>query len=311
MSEPKLQMYRSDEPTEEIGISSNPIDFGFCKAGETTNLPYDILLWNDKGGVQNSEDATNLQVELLRFSLIEHRTGNGEPSQEFIMSYIPVVDEIAVKVNVDGAEWLEVRDFTGAEPTDKIFTFDYTAGKLVFGDGINGEIPSSDSDIEIIYVPDLNIFGKLIYSDKWIGIKSNGVIQNEISVELEQSTKVDNDTIQLLHYPQVTSVVGVWDNPEKSGINYYTNGSFDANLGTITLGTPFTSDIPYTEYTYQIKDEGEGAYTLLGAGIQKSFSYRLPRNNAKKLQLQIKVPATADPEGGAYIRCELKITYES
>ncbi|GAG24636.1 unnamed protein product, partial [marine sediment metagenome] len=48
-SVPNLEMYRSDNPAVEIGTEGNPIDLGLCNAGETTPLPYDILLYNDKG----------------------------------------------------------------------------------------------------------------------------------------------------------------------------------------------------------------------------------------------------------------------
>ncbi len=51
MPSPNLQMFRSDTPTVEVGTEAYPIDFGICYGGVATNLPYDILLYNDKGGV--------------------------------------------------------------------------------------------------------------------------------------------------------------------------------------------------------------------------------------------------------------------
>ena len=56
MSVPDLKMYRSDTLTE-VGTVGVPVDFGLCNAGQITNLPYDILLYNDKTGALGSDDA--------------------------------------------------------------------------------------------------------------------------------------------------------------------------------------------------------------------------------------------------------------
>ena len=257
MPNPELKMYRSDTPTVEVGTSGNPIDFGFCTAGQTTPLAYDILLWNDKGGSIGSDDAKDLEIELIRFSTSQDWTSDGSVSQSFTVSYIPVVSDIDVIVTVAGTEWTEVSGLGGFGPTDEVYTFNYTTGELSFGDGVNGKIPPNSDTIEITYTPDTNIFGKLIYNNQWVSIKSDGTIQNEIHIGSgtpEESTKIDNNTVQVLHYPELTAVVGVWDNVGKSGTNYYTSGSYDSNTGRITLGTPITTSSTYTEYKYQIKD---------------------------------------------------------
>lgn len=314
MANPELKMYRSDIPTQEVGTLGNPIDFGWCLAGTTTYLAYDILLWNDKGGSLGSEDAKTLEIELLRFSTSQNWASNGNPSQNFTVAYIPTVSDVTVVVTVAGSAWLEMPDFTGSGPTDEHFTFNYTTGVLTFGDGVNGKIPPNGNTIEITYTPDLNTFGKTVYGDQWLSIKSSGVVQNVIHVGSgapEEATKIDNSTIQILHYPEITEVVGVWDNAGKSGTNYYTGGSFDANNGRIYLGTTLTASTAYAEYKYRIKDDNEGAYTVLGDGEVKTLTNRIPRNNAKRLQLKVDVPATADSEGGAFIKVQLRVSYES
>ena len=314
MANPNLKLFKSTIPAEEIGTAGNPIDFGTCPAGQDTALSYDILLWNDKGAALGSDDAKAPEIELVRFSTSENWVSDGSASQTFTMSYIPVLDSIDVAVTVDGDAWTEVSSLAGMGPTDEIFTFNYVTGVLTFGDGVNGKIPPNTETIENTYTPDSNIFGKLIYDEQWISIKSSGVIQNEIHIGSgtpEESTKIDDDTIQVIHYPELSDVVGVWDNPGKSGTNYYTGGSYDSNTGRITLGTSLVADDAYTEYKYRIKDDAESAYTALGNGDKADLGNRIPQNNAKQLQLKVAVPATSSTEGGVNIKIQLRVYYES
>lgn len=308
MAAPNLEMYRSDT-LAEVGTLANPIDFGFCDAGDETSLSYDVLLYNDKGDVLDSDDAKSIEIELLRLYTTNQWTSNGNPSQSYTVSYIPVLSDIEEEVTVDGTEWRRVTTFSGLGPTDEVYKFDYTTGELEFGNGAEGKIPPNGDTIAITYTPDLNTFGKTIYSDQWISVKSSGVMTNEIHITTEESTKIDNNTVEVLHFPIVTTVVGVWDNVSKTGTNYYTGGSFDGSTGRITLGTPLTAATPYTEYKYQIKDDNEATYTPLGAGETHSFDNRIPKNNAKRLQFKADVPSSAGTEGGAYLKAALRIYY--
>ena len=309
---PELKMFRSDIPTVEIGTISNPIDFGFCVAGESTYLPYDILLWNDKEGSLEADDVFSIELELLRFTSTEIFTSDGTASQTFTMIYVPVTNEVIEEVTIDDVEWARVASLAGQASDALVYTFDYTTGVLTFGDGVNGKIPPLSSSIKIVYTPDLNTFGKSIYEYDWVSVRSNGVVANGIPVGTitpEESLKIDNNTVQVIHYPYITGVTGVWDNPSKTGTNYYTGGSYDANTGRIYLGTPLTADTPYIEYGYQIGDDAEGNYTQLGNGVAKSFANRIPRNNAKRLQLKVDVPETSSTESGAYLKISLRVYY--
>jgi hypothetical protein len=311
MADPELKMFRSDSPTTEIGTVGNPIDLGLCAAGAETQLPYDILLWNDKAGSLGSDDVTDIEIELLRLYVSQNWVSNGAVSQTFNTTYTPVTEDVVVEVTVDGTKWREVASFSGLGADDEVFTFNYTTGLLTFGNGTEGKIPANSLTIAITYTPDLNIFGKTIYSDRWLSIKSSGVIANVINISVEASTKIDNSTVQVLHYPKVNNVVGVWDNPAKTGTNYYTSGSFDENLGRLYLGTALgDGDNPYVEYGYVIKDDLETDYHELGPGATALLENRIPKNNAKRLQLKAIVPATAETEGGAYLKVVLRIYYK-
>jgi hypothetical protein len=314
MSVPKIEMYRSDT-LAEVGTLANPIDFGLCTAGEDTDLEYQILLYNDKGDVEDSSDAKSIQIQLLKLYVTQEETSDGTGSQAFTLSYIPVLEDTSfeIEVLVDEVEWRKVASFSGLGSTDTGYTFNYTTGVITFGNGSEGKIPTNLADIKITYVPNLNTYGKDIYDNQWISVKSDGVTANEIHIgdtTPEEATKLTDDTVQVLHYPIVTEIVGVWDNDSKTGTNYYTGGSFDADTGVITLGSSMVATTPYVEYKYQIKDDEESVYTSLGDDVTHEFDNPIPKNNAKRLYLRATVPVDASTESGAYLKCVLRILYK-
>jgi len=311
---PNLIMYRSDT-LAEIGTEGSPIDLGLCNAGETTTLPYDILLYNDKGVVLDSGDARNIQIELIRLYVSEEWVSDGSSEQSYTVSHIPVASDIVEQTTVNDIKWRRVDDFSGLGSEDEVYKFNYTTGVLDFGNGSEGKIPPNGETIEIIYIPNKNIYGKQIYSDKWVSLKSSGVMTSEIHIGLaipEESIKINNDTVQVLHYPKfinTNAIVGIWDNIGKTGTNYFTGGSYDIDSGIIHLGTSMTADIPYAEYKYEIKDDEEASYTLMGGGVKKTCDNLIPQDNAKKLQLKVDVPASAETEGGVYLKMLLRVFY--
>lgn len=312
---PNLIMYRSDTLVE-IGTEGNPIDLGLCNAGETTLLPYDILLYNDKDVVLDSGDAKNIRIELIRLYVSQQWNGTGLPDQTHTVSFIPVASDVVEEVLVDDVEWQRVDSFSGLGVDDEVYKFNYTTGVLLFGNGSEGkEPPVGTNNIKITYTPSQNVYGKQIYSDKWVSIKSSGVNISEVhigSIITEESIKVDDDTIQVLHYPKfidTNAIIGVWDNANKSGTNYFTGGSYDVDSGIIHLGTSMTADIPYTEYKYEIKDDEEAVYILLGDGVKKVCENPIPQDNAKRLQLKVDVPFNSETEGGAFLKVLLRVFY--
>jgi hypothetical protein len=202
-----------------------------------------------------------------------------------------------------------VTSFAGYTSIDTIYTFNETTGILVFGNGVLGKIPPTGNTISINYVPDLNVYGKEVYELLWVKTMSSGVIQNPITIVNELGTKIDDTHIQIIHYPQLISVVGVWDNIAKTGTNYYTGGTFSISSGQITLGSTMPALTPYVEYAYQIQDDAEAGYSSIGKDTRHVLINMIPKNNAKILYLSVTVPSTASTEGGVYIRVRLRIYY--
>ena len=90
-------------------------------------------------------------------------------------------------------------------------------------------------------------------------------------VVLEESTKISEIFVQVAHPTYVDEVIGVYDNPEGTGINYFTGGSIsDPRNGVIHLGTSFTSTTPYVTYNYR-----HGSYPI---NTVRSIYYRVESN---------------------------------
>ncbi len=307
MTSPNLKLYRADTLVE-IGTEGNLIDFGLCNAGETTELPYQLLLYNDYGGSLNSDDALDIESQILQMNVIQSYVSNGNPSQSFTMSVLPLVED-EEEVTVNDIKWTKVASFVGYGSNDEIYTLNYTTGVLTFGNGVTGKIPPNTQIIKCNYVPDTNVYGKEIYDLLQIKIRSSGVVQNSVSVSSELATKQDNTHVIVFHAPTILTVVGVWDNVGKTGTNYYTGGSFNADTGVITLGSSMSASTPYVEYTYGIKDDDETAYTAIGKETTHIFENKIPSNNAKQLYLNVTLLSNASTEGGVYIQIRLRIFY--
>ena len=73
------------------------------------------------------------------------------------------------------------------------------------------------------------------YLNVYIGARRSA--GDPLNTQTLQDTKpVDARTLRLASLP-VLSISGVWANPQGTGQNYYTGGSFNANTGVVTLGT--------------------------------------------------------------------------
>jgi hypothetical protein len=299
-------MFRSDNPTVEVGTLLNPIDFSFCPAGQVTNLVYDVLLYNDQDGSTNSQDAYDILITLQEMNVVESHTSTGLDHQFYTCSFTPIDSML---VMVDGTRWNEVSDLLMYGQYALVYTVDMTTGIVRFGDNIHGMVPPTSSVITLDYTPVLAVFGSTVYQQNWLSLRSSGTINYEKLVSLELPTILSSTSVQVVHKPIITEVVGVWDNPAKTGTNYYSGGSFDDTTGIITLGTALPSGLAYADYRYQIKDDAEGGFVPLGVGLSHLFEYSIPSQNAKILQFKMTVPAIANTNGGANIRVRLKLDY--
>jgi hypothetical protein len=305
-------------PQIEVGILSNPIVFTGVIAGQVTLHPSNpFILWNDKGGIQQSADAKNITFQVLELNITDELVGfgTGNPDQTFTVGFPPVVsadpfNPLAVKVN--GVAWLLVSSFTPFNPTDQVFTFDFTTGIVTFGDGIHGAIPSVGNTIEVSYTPNTVDYGTEISNFNWLGVRSFGVISNSVSIVNERELTTDATHIGVAHR-NLVSVTGVFLNTDSGhfGTNYYTGGSFNSLTGVITLGTPVASaNIPLlVTYTYTIIDDLEADFTQIGENTTHTLQNDIPSNNAKLLYLQMQPPAITSPSGLLNLSFRIRITY--
>ncbi len=74
----------------------------------------------------------------------------GTANQEFYSQYYPVVTD-SQEIFVGGVTWTEVDSFEGCDGNAQVYMFDETIGKITFGDGVNGKIPSQGQKIRMDY----------------------------------------------------------------------------------------------------------------------------------------------------------------
>lgn len=307
MATPNLQMFKDNAPTVEVGTITTPIDFGICYGGHVVDLPYDILLYNDKGNVLGSDDVRNLSIELVTMLATIEYISDGALNKHYTLSLIPLN---TINLLVEGTKWAQVGTLTSYSQDAQVYTCDMLTGEIVFGDNVHGAAPSNLDVITIEINPNLDEYGKTIYAEQWISLASSGIITATKHITLEVATKISNTMITVAHCPRITGITGVWDNSDKTGTNYFIGGTYNADTGSIGLGTPLVAVLPYVEYDYTIKDEAIMEYVPIGAGVPVMFSNPIPNNNAKYLQLRATIPDDADTVGGVSLKIRLKLTYE-
>lgn len=75
---------------------------------------------------------------------------DGAASQTFEALY-PPVDPQSFQLQNGGTAWQRVPDLTAAGPDDRVYTLDAESGRVTFGDGRNGAIPSAGSTVRASY----------------------------------------------------------------------------------------------------------------------------------------------------------------
>jgi len=316
-----LKMYKESDLVNEIGTTINPIIFYAGLAGQTTQHPNNpFLLYNDKDGTNNSTDAKSITVEVLEMSVVDELVGtsDGSINQVFNVAYPPIIqgDPInIVRVRVDADYWSEDTSFLGHSNTDTVFVVDYTLGTITFGNNISGMAPANGKNIYVTYSPNTTRFGKEARDDGWLGIQSADVDSHSRTVLLVPSSVIDSTHIQLFHIPLINSnaIQGVWlqSDPNRLSTNYFTGGSYNDSTGIVILGTslPGSTTIVLVDYKYKIANDGELSFTQLSRYITHTFLNPIPSTNAKKLNLQVAIPANVSPTNGVRVKFRLRITY--
>lgn len=210
-------------------------------------------------------------------------------------------------------EWLEITHTVNQSAT----VVQFVCYVLNADTGVLFDDATDVNEIKITYMPDLLVYGKEVYDSLWLEVKSLGVTANTVTVVDERLTSTDANHVTVIN-TTVTGVTGVWlqSDPSHVGTNYYTGGSFDANTGIVTLGTPLPSATEQllVNYTYLPIDDLESVYTpigldpALGIDTTHTFVNQIPKNNAKLLYFQLNVPATATPSG-SNINFRIQLTY--
>lgn len=104
-------------------------------------------------GVVGIEGETKAQIEI----------GNGTINQFINLSFGPVIQK-SIRVKVDGVEWTQVPYFTDSQPRREFrieYDPDYNAF-VMFGNNRAGLIPSSGSNIQIIYRVGGGVSGNIV-----------------------------------------------------------------------------------------------------------------------------------------------------
>lgn len=313
-NEVELKLFKESDLLTEVGTEANPIAFGSVEAGTSLQHPDNsFVLFNDKGGVLSSVDATQIQLSVLELNIVDELLGtsSGGASQTFVVAFPPIETLDATIVKVNDIAWTEVTAFAGTSPTDEIYTLNKSTGTITFGDGLQGKIPPIGLSIKSSYTPDTILRGKEVSEQLWLGVQSNGVISNTITIDIERATPADIDTVTTLRSP-IINVTGVFLNtdPNRLGTNFFTSGSFDANTGTITLGTslPNTDDV-LIDYTYAIDDDVEATFTQIGRTVKTAVLNPIPSNNGKKFNFIIIPPSAASPSSPSTIRFKLRVEF--
>jgi len=96
----------------------------------------------------NAVEAVNLRTEDR--SVLGESKGRAE--EEFEFPKRPVhPDSLVIEIEARGGavdrEWIRVNDFFGSKPDSKHFVLNQAAGRIRFGDGVNGQMPTAGAAI--------------------------------------------------------------------------------------------------------------------------------------------------------------------
>ncbi len=79
---------------------------------------------------------------------------DGTANQEFYTKFCPVDLNKAFTLTINGVSWNRVADLTASGSGDMHYTVDAVTGKITFGDGTNGSIPSGGYNVILNYSTD-------------------------------------------------------------------------------------------------------------------------------------------------------------
>lgn len=186
---PKVEFWKNDD-SEIIA----ELIFGTVDAGTNSNQPdtlmYPLHLWNDKGGAEGSVTMLSVKIGVIRkyIKLEPLGVSDGTPNQTFYATVLPILNDSQTvyveRLGIDRIVWQEVDDLS-LVGVGTYYECNNATGEIKFGDGVHGSIPEDLAEIEIDYTPDKASYGKEWAPDKWMKVKSLGVIGTGIDDDLD------------------------------------------------------------------------------------------------------------------------------
>lgn len=142
------------------------------------------FLTNESAAIEKGQ--TTVSVNSIQGSLVTiNTTSNGSANQEFLINDTDVENSSdttnpTIRVLVGGVEWILVSSFINSDTDDthyRIVNNMEGTVSVIFGDGVNGGIPTNGASVSIIYVRTDGLDGNVTYTDKITTI--NDVIYDE------------------------------------------------------------------------------------------------------------------------------------
>lgn len=97
--------------------------------------------------------STALQGRTISCNVAVDPAEDGLPSMTLALNDLPIQDVSRLTTTSNGkeTEWTRVSDFDSSRPQDCIYVVDTAGGKITFGDGVHGRVPSRESRIKVSY----------------------------------------------------------------------------------------------------------------------------------------------------------------
>ncbi|WP_292388408.1 baseplate J/gp47 family protein [Methanosarcina sp. UBA5] len=171
---------------------SGPSDRHFILDRENRKIKFG----NGKNGIIPPKDST---IKIKKLSIIgyEEWISKGLPDQLFELEKISLTPEVTFKLIVEKDKWIEVDDFEGSKRSDKHYILNKEKGKIKFGDGMMGFVPSQGSIIRVLeYMTGGGEEGNLMPERSWEIDGFSGSITNYFASTGGKEAQTIEETIE-------------------------------------------------------------------------------------------------------------------
>ncbi|GAB3374120.1 putative baseplate assembly protein [Lysobacter rhizosphaerae] len=118
---------------------------------------FELILRPRVGGLVRAPRVRRIAANVLQLEQAESITeeeplfGLGMPGQNYQLNRDGLISKADLVVEVAGTRWSQEEDFGRSDPTDQHFRFDESTRRIVFGNGINGEMPTAKASLMVSY----------------------------------------------------------------------------------------------------------------------------------------------------------------